>query len=91
MSFLYKSPSQGALGNAGSDVWVTDTTETTYLTIGQDGTFSFSLLNLGVDRLREALKSQNKWVAAGEPRFLSYNGPSKWNQWVEIQIPVKLA
>jgi hypothetical protein len=57
-SFLYKSPSQGALGNAGSDVWVTDSVETTYLSIGQDGVFSFSLLNLGVDRLRDALKSQ---------------------------------
>ena len=70
---------------------VTDTTETTYLSIGKDGTFSYNLLNLGVDKLREALKSQNKWVAAGEPRFLIYNGPSKWNKWVEIQIPVRLA
>ena len=72
-------------------MWVTDATETTYLAIGQDGTFSFSLLNLGVDRLREALKKQDKWVEAGEPRFLSYNGPGKWNNWVEIQIPVRLA
>ena len=72
-------------------MWVTDTTETTYLAIGQDGTFSFSLLNLGVDRLREALKKQDKWIEAGEPRFLSYNGPGKWNNWVEIQIPVRLA
>jgi hypothetical protein len=65
-------------------VWVTDSVETTYLSIGQDGVFSFSLLNLGVDRLRDALKSQTQWIAAGEPRFLSYNGPGKWNMWVEI-------
>jgi hypothetical protein len=57
MSFLYKSPSLGAAGDAGSNVWVSDTTETTYISIGQEGTFSFGLLNLGVDRLREALRS----------------------------------
>ena len=57
MSFLYKTPSQGATGDAGSDVHVTDSTETTYITIGQEGFFSYSLLNLGVDRLRDALKS----------------------------------
>ena len=91
MSFLYKTPSLGAVGNAGSDVWVSDTTETTYISIGQDGGFSYSLLNLGVDRLREALKSQNKWVAAGEPRFLAYTKPSMKNNWAEIQIPIKLA
>jgi hypothetical protein len=34
MSFLYKSPSQGAAGDAGSNVWVADTTETTYISIG---------------------------------------------------------
>ena len=84
MSFLYKSPSQGATGNAGSDVWVSDTTETTYISIGQEGFFSYSLLNLGVDRLREALRSQNKWVAAGEPRFLGYNSPYTWYKWAEI-------
>jgi hypothetical protein len=91
MSFLYKSPSQGATGNAGSDVWVSDTEETTNISIGQGAAFSYSVLNLGVDRLREALRSQNKWVAAGEPRFLGYNSPWKWYQWSEIQIPVKLA
>ena len=84
MSFLYKSPSQGAAGDAGNDVWVSDTTETTYISIGQEGGFSYSLLNLGVDRLREALRSQNKWVAAGEPRFLGYNSPYTWFKWAEI-------
>ena len=34
MSFLYKSPSQGGTGDAGSDVWVSDTAETTYISIG---------------------------------------------------------
>ncbi len=91
MSFLYRNPSQGALGDGGNKVVVQDTTETTYISIGQEGGFSYSLLNLGVDRLREALKSQNIWVAAGEPRFLTYNGPSTWYKWSEIQIPVKLA
>lgn len=91
MSFLYKSPSQGAAGDAGSNVWVADTTETTYISIGQEGGFSYSLLNLGVDRLRNALKSQTKWVAAGEPRFLGYNSPMVWYKWSEIQIPIKLA
>jgi hypothetical protein len=91
MSFLYKSPSQGATGDAGSGVLVSDTEETTYISIGQGAAFSYSVLNLGVDRLRAALASQNKWVAAGEPRFLGYNSPWKWYQWSEIQIPVKLA
>ena len=91
MSFFYNSPSQGAAGDAGSDIWVSDTTVTTYISIGQEGTFSYGLLNLGVDRLREALRSQTKWVAAGEPRFLAYNSPITWYQWAEIQIPIVLA
>jgi hypothetical protein len=84
MSFLYKSPSQGATGDAGSGVLVSDTEETTYISIGQGAAFSYSVLNLGVDRLRAALASQNKWVAAGEPRFLAYNSPITWYQWSDI-------
>ena len=34
MSFFYNSPSQGAAGDAGSDIWVSDTTVTTYISIG---------------------------------------------------------
>jgi hypothetical protein len=91
MSFLYRTPALGSTGNAGDNVVVVDRPEVTVLSIGVEGDFSFNLLNKGVDRLREVLKSQTKWVAAGEPRFFVYNSPKPKAKWAEVQIPVKIA
>jgi hypothetical protein len=91
MSFLYRTPALGPTGNAGDNVVVVDRPEVTVLSIGVEGDFSFNLLNKGVDRLREVLKSQTKWVIAGEPRFFVYNSPKPKAKWAEVQIPVKVA
>ena len=91
MNFLYERPQQGATGNAGSNVFVSDTQTATYISIGVEGNMGYDLVNKGVDRLRQVLGSQNTWVAAGEPRALGYNSPYTWYKWVEVQIPVRLA
>ena len=84
MSFLYRTPALGPTGNAGNDVVVVDRPEVTVLSIGVEGEFTFNLLNKSVDRLREVLKSQTKWVIAGEPRFFGYNSPMVKAKWAEV-------
>jgi len=91
MSFLYRTPALGPTGNAGNDVVVVDAPEVTVLSIGVEGAFSFNLLNKSVDRLNQVLKSQTKWVVAGEPRFFGYNSPMVKAKWAEVQVPLKLA
>ena len=92
MSFLYRSANLGPTGDAGSNVLVVDRPEVTVLSIGVDGSFSNKKLNQAVDRLREVLKGQNKWVENGQPRFFGYNQPKLFSkQWAEVQIPIKLA
>jgi hypothetical protein len=90
MSFLYRKPELGATGTDG-DVLVIDKPEVTVVSVGLEGSFSFKLLNEGVDLLRNALDAQTTWVAAGEPRFFAYNSPYTSYKWAEVQIPVKLA
>jgi hypothetical protein len=91
MSFLYRTPALGPTGNAGDNVLVVDRPEVTVLSIGVEGDFSFKLLNKSVYSLNEVLKSQTKWVIAGEPRFFIYNSPKPKAKWAEVQIPVKVA
>lgn len=83
MSFLYRTPDLGDVGTDG-DVVIVDKPETTVISIGLEGGFSFELLNKGVKHLNKALSSQSTWVAAGEPRFFSYNDPMKWYKWAEV-------
>jgi len=90
MSFLYRTPELGPTGKAEDKVLVLDAPEITVLSIGYEGEFSFKLLNQGVDRLREALKTQSTWVEAGEPRFFGYNSPMVKSKWAEIQLPIRL-
>ena len=91
MSFLYRTPALGPTGNAGNDVVVVDRPEVTVISVGVEGEFSFKLLNKSVDRLKEVLKSQTKWVIAGEPRFFGYNSPMVKSKWSEVQIPLRVA
>ena len=91
MSFLYRTPELGPVGKAGKGVLVVDRPELTVLSIGVEGDFSFKLLNKSVDRLKEVLKSQTKWVIAGEPRFFVYNSPKVNLKWAEVQIPVEVS
>jgi hypothetical protein len=90
MSFLYRTPEQGATGTDG-DVVIIDRPEITVISVGVEGGLTNKLLSQGVDTLKAALASQSTWVAAGEPRFFGYNSPNVNKKWAEVQIPVRLA
>ena len=91
MSFLYRETKQGPEGDAERGVKVVDNPEVTVISIGMMGGYGLNRVNQGVEKLREVLAKQDRWVAAGDPRSLSYNGPqiAFKRRWSEIQIPVK--
>lgn len=90
MSFLYRTPDLGPVGDAG-DVTVVDTEPITVLSIGLRGPYGMDLVDHGLRRLEEWLAGQNDWKQAGPPRSLYYNGPSvpERRKWAEVQIPVE--
>ena len=91
MSFLYRETKQGPEGDAERGVKVVDNPETTVISIGMMGGYGLNRVNQGVEKLREVLAKQDRWVAAGDPRSLSYNGPQIGfkRRWSEVQIPVR--
>ena len=91
MSFLYRETKQGPEGDAERGVKVVDSPEVTVISIGMMGGYGLNRVNQGVEKLRDVLAKQDRWVAAGDPRSLSYNGPqiAFKRRWSEIQIPVK--
>jgi hypothetical protein len=91
MSFLYRETKQGPEGDAERGVKVVDNPEVTVISIGMMGGYGLNRVNQGVEKLRDVLAKQDRWVAAGDPRSLSYNGPqiAFKRRWSEIQIPVK--
>jgi hypothetical protein len=93
MSFLYRRTEQGPTGPAERGVRVVDSPPTTVISIGLNGGYGMNRVNQGLDKLRETLAKQDRWVAAGEPRALNYNGPAipMRYRWSEVQIPVKPA
>lgn len=87
MSFLYRSSTQGAVGEDGKIV-VRDAAPVTVLSIGAKGAFDAAK---AFDTLRTWLKSQQEWQVAGDPRMFVYNGPfidPEW-RWSEVQVPVR--
>jgi len=91
MSFLYRQREQGPEGQAERGVRVQDNPETTVISIGMMGGYGMNRVNQGLEKLRDVLAKQDRWVAAGDPRSLSYNGPQIGfkRRWSEVQIPVK--
>jgi hypothetical protein len=91
MSFLYRQVEQGPTGSAERGVKVEDKPEVTVISIGLMGGYGINRVNQGLAKLQDALAKQDRWVAAGDPRSLSYNGPQIpfKRRWSEVQIPVK--
>ncbi|UCD74263.1 MAG: heme-binding protein [Phycisphaerales bacterium] len=93
MSFLYRSPDLGPVGDDGS-VRVTDAEPITVLSIGVRGAYTMDRLNAAAAELAAWLEQQDEWQIAGDVRALLYNGPyvASRNKWAEVQVPVvKLA
>jgi hypothetical protein len=87
MSFLYRSATQGPVGEDGKIV-VRDAAPVTVLSIGAKGAFDAAQ---EFDTLRTWLKSQQEWEVAGDPRMFVYNGPfvdPAW-RWSEVQVPIR--
>jgi hypothetical protein len=93
MSFLYRRTEQGPTGQAERGVRVVDQPQITVISIGLNGGYGMNRVNQGLDALRDTLSKQDRWVVAGEPRALNYNGPGipMRYRWSEVQIPVKPA
>jgi hypothetical protein len=91
MSFLYRQVEQGPVGGAERGVKVEDNPEITVISIGMMGGYGMNRVNQGLAKLQDVLAKQDRWVVAGEPRSLSYNGPqiAFKRRWSEVQIPVK--
>ena len=91
MSFLYRTPDLGRVGSFEDDVRVVDTKEITVISIGFKGDYTYQAYNDNLKYLYKALKTQEKWVLAGEPRVFNYNSPMVDMKWGEVQLPIKLA
>lgn len=90
MAFLYASTSIGKTGTDGK-VRVEDLPPAAYLTTGTRGMYTDARFASGLERLNEWLDANPEWAAAGEPRFLGYNGPlTLWFlRYGEVQIPIR--
>ena len=93
MSFVYRTPEQGAAGVDPKDerVRIEDVPPMTVVAVGMRGPYKMGRMNKGITQLRDWLAQQSDWEAAGEPRTLFYNGPeaSSRDLWSEVQIPVR--
>ncbi|MHC4420757.1 MAG: heme-binding protein, partial [Planctomycetota bacterium] len=92
MAFLYRTPDAGPVEQSG-DVRVVDTMPLTVVSVGLRGKYGRATEDRGFQRLSAWLDSQDEWEQAGDPRVLSYNGPSirDSRKWSEVQIPVRRA
>ncbi len=93
MSFLYRTPELGPVGDDAKDdkVKVVDTQPATYLSVGMQGGYSLSRVRLGMEQLQTFLDANPQWETVGDVRALHYNGPDTRdrNKWLEVQVPVK--
>ncbi len=90
MSFLYRNAELGPLGDDGR-ITVRDTEPVTVVSIGLQGAYGEQTFRRGLAVLNAWLEAQDEWTPDGDPRSLSYNGPSipDARKWAEIQIPVR--
>lgn len=93
MSFLYRRPEQGALGEDPRNrrVKVVDTAPVTVLSVGFQGVYGVRRVEEGLAQLRAWLAANPGWEEAGDPRALYYNGPdvAAGRSWGEVQVPVR--
>lgn len=93
MSFVYRTPAQGAAGVDPKDerILIEDIPPLTVAAIGVRGPYKLKQVNQGIAQLRSWLSQQSEWEEHGEPRALFYNGPEARSAdlWSEVQIPVR--
>ena len=91
MSFLYRERELRETGTEGNVV-IRDTEPVTVVSMGLRGAYSNAAFNGALERIETWLGEQDRWEAAGAPRWLGYNGPEMPNQrkWAEVQIPIRL-
>ncbi|MFM9956840.1 MAG: heme-binding protein [Phycisphaerales bacterium] len=95
MSFLYRTPELGPLGEDTSSkrhtVRINDLEPMTVASIGFQGPYRVEVVKMNLAKLEAWLAAQPQWERDGEPRALFYNGPEQWEsrKWGEVQVPVK--
>ncbi len=95
MSFLYRTPELGPLGEDTSSkrhtVRVNDLAPMQVASIGFQGPYRLEVVKMNLARLEAWLAAQPQWERDGEPRALFYNGPEQWEsrKWGEVQVPVR--
>ncbi len=94
MAFLYRTRELGPVGPAERGVRVEDTAPETVIAIGMRGSRSRERLLDARAALQAWLDEQpagDRWMRAGEPRLLGYNGPdaARDRRWWEVQLPVR--
>lgn len=92
MSFLYRTPDLGPVGEDGR-VMVVDTPPVTVLSLGYRGQYGSREVSKGLEVLTDWLDGNPQWEIAGPPRAFYYNGPNvrPANRWGEIQLPIRAA
>lgn len=90
MSFLYREPEMGAVGNDG-DVAITDRSPVVVISQGKKGPYFFDRADTTAQELVKWVEASAEWEVAGAPRALYYNGPDQDNsdKWSEIQVPIR--
>ena len=93
MSFVYRTPELGPVGDDAKDsrVKVVDTKPQTFVSVGMQGFYGIDNVRRGIAKLNEWLAANPQWEAVGDPRSLYYNGPERANRdkWLEVQLPVR--
>jgi hypothetical protein len=94
MEFVYRSTTQGQVGQGVGSVKVEDHAPATYVCLGVQGTLEADKMRQGVEALEGWLAAHKaEWVADGPARRLGYHGPMtpRDERLWEVQIPVKPA
>ncbi|TVQ75400.1 MAG: hypothetical protein EA380_10950 [Phycisphaeraceae bacterium] len=90
MAFLYRTQNEGPTGRDGNVV-IRDSEPLTVLAIGARGRYGADRYAPLLETLENWLAENANWEAAGEPRWLGYNGPEvpRARQWGEVQLPIR--
>ncbi|MEO1008538.1 MAG: heme-binding protein [Planctomycetota bacterium] len=104
VSFLYRTEDLGPVGEAERGVRVVDAPPVTVISVGIRGVADDEMIRERTDRLYRWLRTQGstnygpdgsmapgRWVPAGPPRWLGYNGPTMpaRDRWAEAQVPIR--
>ncbi|WP_435006593.1 heme-binding protein [Tundrisphaera lichenicola] len=94
MEFVYRSPTQGQIGQGVGSVKVEDHPAATFVCLGVQGDLDSDRMRRGTEILKSWLdEHKSEWVEDGSTRRLGYHGPMtpRDQRLWEIQIPIKSA